>query len=317
MHAAAMRQDKMPELDAPKAVGVGAAMRAGVSQKALRNAGLRRPFWGIRSLEPPRDALELAQMYAPRLRPGQLVSESSAARLHGLPLPVDAPGGIQVLVPEGSYRPSTRGVTSRAIARERIRKCDIGGVPVTDPVLTWLLLGRTLDVPSLVMIGDALVTTADNYPGLRGTRPSATLEGLGEAVTDWSSMHGIGRLRLALPRVRTGVESPMETPTRLALVDHGLPEPEINGEIWVDGVLLARADLLFREERVAIEYDGDHHRSDRSQWQRDVERDERLRAAGWRVVHVTRATLERPQSLASSVAALLATPPPPPIRTSI
>ncbi|WP_137755060.1 hypothetical protein [Agrococcus sp. SGAir0287] len=304
----------MPELDEPMAVGVGAAMRAGVSQKALRNRSLRRPFWGVRSLEPPRDALELAQMYAPRLRPGQLVSETSAARLHGLPLPSGAFGGIQVLVPEGAYRPSTRGVTSRAIAGERIRSTVVGGVPVTDPVLTWLLLGRALDVPSLVMIGDALVSTADNYPGLRGARPMATLHDLERAVAGWTSMHGIGRLRLAQPLVRAGVESPMETPTRLALLDHGLPEPEINGEILHAGELIARADLLYRDERVAIEYEGDGHRTDRAQWQRDVDRVERLHAAGWRVVRVTRTTLEHPEMLAGSVRALLATRPPEPIR---
>lgn len=304
----------MPELDDPKAIGVGAAMRAGASQKALRNRSLRRPFWGVRALEPPADAVELAQMYAPRLRPGQLVSEASAARLHGLPLPATAPGGIQVLVAEGAYRPSTRGVTSRAIAAARIRSTTIADVPVTDPVLTWLLLGRTLDVPSLVMVGDALVSAADNYPGLRGRRPFATLAEIERAVAGWTSMHGIGRLRLAAPLVRAGVESPMETPTRLALVDHGLPEPEINGEIWDSGVLIARADLLYRDARVAIEYDGDGHRTERSQWQRDVERVERLHAAGWRVVRATRTTLERPADFAASVCALLATRPPDPIR---
>lgn len=304
----------MPELDEPKAVGVGAAMRAGVSQKALRNRSLQRPFWGVRALEAPVDALELAQMYAPRLRAGQLVSEASAARLHGLPLPAGAPGGIQVLVPDGAYRPSTRGVTSRAIAAERIQSTMIGGVPVTDPVLTWLLLGRVLDVPSLVVVGDALVSAADNYPGLRGPRPMATCEELERAVGDWASMHGIGRLRLAQPLVRLGVESPMETPTRLALIDHGLPEPEVNGEIWDAGELIARADLLYRDERVAIEYDGDGHRTVRAQWQRDVARTERLHAAGWRVVRVTRTTLERPETLAATVRALLSTRPPDPIR---
>ena len=127
-------------------------------------------------------------------------------------------------------------------------------------------------------------------------------------------MHGIGRLRLAQPLGRTGVESPMETPTRLALLDHGVPEPEIDGEILDVGELIARADLLHRDERVAIEHEGDGHRTDRLQWQRDVDRVERLHAAGWRVVRVTRTTPERPEVLAASVRALLATRPPDPIR---
>lgn len=285
---------EIPELDPHDSIGVGAAMRHGVTQRALRDPTLRRPFWGVRSVAAPSDPAELVRMYGPRLRPGQLIGELSAARLHGLPLPAGAGQLLHVAVQTGAYRPASRGVSSRSLPACWMRGTSIDGLPVLDPVTTWLTLARSLDVPSLVVVGDALVTAADNYPGLRGRRPLATLDELEAAVREWSGLPGIARLRLAAPRVRTGVESPMETPTRLIIVDHGFDEPEINGDVRHEERFVARPDLLFRHERVAVQYDGDGHRDDRAQWQADVDRDERLRAIGWEVLHVTQSTLETP-----------------------
>ncbi|MFC7431237.1 MULTISPECIES: DUF559 domain-containing protein [unclassified Agrococcus] len=61
-----------------------------------------------------------------------------------------------------------------------------------------------------------------------------------------------------------------------------------------EGRFVVRPDLLYRAERVAIEHDGDGHRTGRGQWQVDVARDERLRSLGWEVLHVTQTTLEEP-----------------------
>ncbi len=41
------------------------------------------------------------------------------------------------------------------------------------------------------------------------------------------------------------------------------------------------------EWRIAIEYDGDHHRTDERQFARDIARVERLEAADWIVIRVT------------------------------
>jgi len=297
---------EVPELDPHPSIGVGDAMRHGVTQRALRRSGLRRPFWGVRALAPPAEPAELVRMYAPRLRPGQLISERSAARLHGLPLPVETGHVLDVAVRTGAYRPSSRGVSSRSLPARWMRATEIDGLPVLDATTTWLALARTLDVPSLVTIGDALVTAADDYPGLRGARPAASLEELEAAVVDWGGLPGIARLRTALPLIRTGVESPMETPTRLLIVEHGFGEPEINGDVMDEGGFVARPDLMFRQERVAIEYDGDGHRADRAQWQADVARDERLRLLGWEVLHVTQVTLEEPSSFLRRLATALA-----------
>ena len=76
----------------------------------------------------------------------------------------------------------------------------------------------------------------------------------------------------------------------LPLVRGGLPEPEVNGEIYADGRLLAQPDLLYRDAKVAIEYDGEQHFADARQRAHDIERDERLRALGRRTTAISRAS---------------------------
>ncbi len=68
---------------------------------------------------------------------------------------------------------------------------------------------------------------------------------------------------------------------------------------------MARVDLAFPEQRVAVEYDGAWH-GDPGQLTRDRRRLNALVAAGWTVLHVTAADLRQPEDLVARVAALLA-----------
>lgn len=121
-------------------------------------------------------------------------------------------------------------------------------------------------------------------------QPLATLEQLDAAVRAGRRI-GVGRLRLALPRVRGLAASRPESWTRLTLVDAGLPEPELNHDVFAGGVKLACVDLAYPALRIAVEYDGEHHLRDPEQWSRDIRRYERLEAAGWIVIRVAKAEL--------------------------
>ncbi|WP_054686423.1 endonuclease domain-containing protein [Microbacterium sp. No. 7] len=73
------------------------------------------------------------------------------------------------------------------------------------------------------------------------------------------------------------------------------------------GAWIAQVDLAYLAQKLAIEYEGDHHRTDAGQWAKDVDRIERLQAAGWRVIRVTRADLDdRPHQTIARVRNALA-----------
>src|SRR5690606_35632822 len=59
---------------------------------------------------------------------------------------------------------------------------------------------------------------------------------------------------------------------------------------------VARVDLAYPELKIAIEYDGDGHRSDREQWRRDIRRQRELERRGWIVIHLTQADLDDPDA---------------------
>ncbi len=62
----------------------------------------------------------------------------------------------------------------------------------------------------------------------------------------------------------------------------GLPSAEANLEIFgSDGGTIAKCDLAFEEFRVAFDYEGDHHRTDKRQWRKDLQRVPRLQDLNW------------------------------------
>jgi hypothetical protein len=80
----------------------------------------------------------------------------------------------------------------------------------------------------------------------------------------------------------------METRCRLLLILGGLPAPEVNADIYdADGGWVARPDLSYPLVRLAIEYQGDVHRTDRNQWQDDIQQTRLLRELGWEVLELT------------------------------
>jgi very-short-patch-repair endonuclease len=141
---------------------------------------------------------------------------------------------------------------------------------------TWLDLAAFLTLEDLVAVADAALR-----------RSLVTVEQLETAVASWSRRPGVARLRAAVPLVEPATDSPMETRLRLLLVLGGLPVPVVNRDVVVDGSWLARPDLSYPELRIAIEYDGDHHRVDRRQWQSDIFRRRLLEDAGWIVLVFT------------------------------
>jgi very-short-patch-repair endonuclease len=222
----------------------------------------------------PVDHLTRCQAAALLLPPGGALSHRSAAMLYGANvLAMGQP--VEVCVPGGGLRAQP----GLAVVRSPLAVADVwgrGGLPVTSPLRTAFDLARGPDLVAGVVGVDALL--------FRRVVKEPALAGYVDAHPNWN---GVRTARRVLALARPHVESPMESRLRLGLVLGGLPEPEIQFEVLDPaGHFVARLDLAYRERRVGVEYDGDHHR-DQVTFRRDVVRLNRLRLLGWTVLRFT------------------------------
>ncbi|MGN7799743.1 hypothetical protein [Leifsonia sp. 22587] len=264
-------------------------MAHGTSRRQVYGTRMHRPFHGMRTEAPPEDHLAQCRAASVVLPPYSLFSHRSAAMIHGLPLPIWAlPEKVEVAVFEPNRPPRLRGVRAHQLTADEHRWSVVDGLRVVSAHDTWAQLSSLLPVPDLVAIGDYLITGDEPYSGLT---PPATRADLDAAVHRHGRRRGVTALRQALERVRYGSLSPQESRLRVALEDAGLPSPELNHVVHssVDGRREAMIDLAYPDAHVAIEYLGDHHRSDPDTYRHDIRRRERLIELGWDVIFVTAA----------------------------
>lgn len=167
------------------------------------------------------------------------------------------------------------------------------GVRLTTVARTAFDLARRLPLEQAVAAVDALLRAGEVQP---------------DAVLEIAERHGrasgrrqvVEALRLCDPRA----ESPRESLLRLAVARAGLPAPVPQFEVRAGDRFMARLDLAWPEARVALEYDGAHHR-ERDQYGRDVARHNALRAAGWLVFQVDAVQWTRLDAILAEVAKAL------------
>jgi hypothetical protein len=264
---------------------VSEAQALGVGLGRLKGKDLEKPFRGIRSPVALGEAEDACRAYQLRMPHGQFFSHVSAARLYGIPLPLDSDERVHVSVFHPAQPPRTRGVVGHQLPADSVRVAFLEEFVVTSAVDTWCALGSMLLEDDLVVAGDYLVSARTQL---------ATIDELRTAVGGRVHSRGVTRLRRALPDIRIGSESPKETELRLLLQRAGFPEPELNVDIHDrrTGRWIARGDQVHRRYKVLVEYDGDQHRTSRRQYVRDVRRLEDLAHAGWLVVHVLKEALD-------------------------
>jgi hypothetical protein len=313
------------DADTPPAFRVAHARRAGMPRRAIDSDLLDRPFTGLRaersaekSHEPEahpgersrRAAVRAARHFAAHMHEGEFFSHATAAVLWDLPLPALDLDRIDVSVRAPGRAPRGRGVRGHQLVGTQVTVVTGPyGLRVTSPASTWAQLGGMVRHPyDLTAIADAVILVP-RIPGpfgrvLRG--PRATLAEL-EAELRRGRRIGIASLEESLTRARRGAVSRPETWCRLTIVDAGLPEPVLDHDVYDGaGVFVGCVDLAYPELRIAIEYEGDHHRLDTRQWNRDIAKHDRLAELGWRVIRVTKSMLfEDPGLLVSRVRSAL------------
>ena len=258
------------------------AAALGVGRSRLAHPSLHRPARGARSRQASSTAIEAAAGLAAAI-PGRFAfSHDTAALIMGLPTPAIWQPGMRLhIMQESPSRPRRPEVVGhRGLERRRVILAH--DLPVVAPAHLFVDLAvaradRRWPVADLVALGDAVC----------GWGP-AWQQSLVAAASAYAGRPGAAYLSSALALVRVGAESPMESRTRVVLVTAGLPEPELNQDVFSPtGAWLGRVDMLWRRARVIGEYEGDAHRSDRNRWRADIDRVRRMEAAGYRVIRIT------------------------------
>jgi very-short-patch-repair endonuclease len=98
---------------------------------------------------------------------------------------------------------------------------------------------------------------------------------------------GMKDARAALELIDDGAQSPKESWLRSLLIRAGLPRPQTQIAVrdeW--GYAAAYLDMGWEDLKIAVECDGDHHRTDRFQYVKDIRRLEMLERMGWIVIRV-------------------------------
>lgn len=170
----------------------------------------------------------------------------------------------------------------------------VAGMRVTSPARTALDLGCWYPTMTAVAGIDALARVIEIK--------AVDIELLARRYV---GRRGIARARQAIDLFDPGAQSPKESWLRVVLIEAGLPRPQTQIPVLNEfGSVFAYLDMGWEEVKVAVEYDGEQHRSDRRQYTWDVRRLEMLERLGWIVVRVLAG--DRPAEVVGRVRAALA-----------
>jgi hypothetical protein len=231
--------------------------------RAVRSGHLtrvRQNQFARAAADPLVDAIAAAQAH-----PASAVCTRSAVLAHGLPLYGPWPERPELtVVPSGTGR-----IRGALVHRAHLDADDvvlIAGVPVTTIARTIVDLGRTAPLRTAVVAGDAAL-----HRGL--VSPKQLIRTLA-ICRGWP---GIRRARRALQALDGRAESPLESISRLAIADLGLPAPELQAMVLTeDGWQVGRLDFYWDEFGVAGEADGRTKYSERAILTAEKDRQEQL-----------------------------------------
>jgi hypothetical protein len=156
------------------------------------------------------------------------------------------------------------------------------GVPLTSVPRTVIDLARTLPFAEGVAIADSALNA----------RLTSKAE-LSAVIADCSRWPGLQRARQVAAFSDARAESVLESLGRATFHQFCLPPPDL--QVWVgdDGEVIGRADFLWRRYNTIGEADGAAKYQNPARARSQLERDARLRAAGYEVVHFGWAEITR------------------------
>jgi hypothetical protein len=249
---------------------------------AVRERRLVRTFTGV-YVRADVELTTLVRAQAARLvmSPHSVLCDRTAAWLLGIDVlryaELDVPPPLESYVLRGhdpTDRRECRGGT-RDLLPEDYQ--EVMGVLVTTPLRTAMDLACKLSRREALAALDAF---ARAY--------GITRRDLQRLLRRYYRRRGVRQARELVPLVDGRSESAGESWSRLTIIDRGLPVPELQHWVCVDGVPTYRLDLAYPRARVAVEYDGEEFHSSPADRERDRIRRQWLRDHGWIVIVLTK-----------------------------
>ena len=201
-----------------------------------------------------------------------VVSGLAASARHGAKW-VDDDSPIEMIW--GNAR-SPSGVVTRdqVLLESEIQRLD--SLRVTTPERTAFDLSRTGRLEAAVARLDALASAT-------GVKAPA----VADLARDHRRARGLRQLEKALDLMDAGAESPRETWLRLLVIRAGYPRPRTQIPVLSpDGNRWYYLDMGWEDIMLALEYDGDHHRTNPIVFAYDIRRLDDLRELGWTIIRV-------------------------------
>jgi hypothetical protein len=239
-------------------------------ETVVKRKHVERIWHGVYCLGEPTDELRLRGL---DLSCGTTVAVclATAAALHGFD--TEQPSDLHVLNPHGhQLRPADGLVVHR---RDGAPLVSTGERRATAPAWTAIEVARGLRRPRALATLDAALQSGTVS---RGQMWRAAIEQAGR--------RGIVAVRDLLPLADPRAESPMESEARLAIIDGGLPLPELQFEVVDGNGELRRLDFAWPDQRVAAEYDGLDWHSSPDAMRADRRRQAALMDVGWTVIPI-------------------------------
>jgi hypothetical protein len=239
-------------------------------ESAVNCGSLERIWQGIYCLGEPDDVLRLRGL---DLACGSKVAACLGTAAAMYRFDTEQPEDLHVLSPPGSRLRSADGLVVHR--RDGAPLTVVDGRPATAAAWTAVEVARSLTRPRALATFDAALRSG-----------ACQRVDLWRTAVAQAGRRGIVAARDLIPMADSRSESPMESEARLAMIDGGLPTPELQFEIIDGNGDLRRLDFAWPEERVAVEYDGLDWHSGPEAMRRDRRRAAALLDVGWMVIAI-------------------------------
>lgn len=214
-----------------------------------------RTYWGLRSPHLAREVRARHPLSSVPIPGRAFFTHSTAATLHGIPLPVrlDEDQRLHVTARAPRTVPADARFIRHSLRMDSLEVVRFGTVRVTSVERTWCDIAALLTLPELVAAGDYLV----HWRG-----PVSSPELLAEQVGYLRNRRYVRMLRTALLLLRPDSDSPAESQLRVLCAMMGLPAPEVTREVSDEfEEFLEMTTLSFPATRLLVRYWGDGPRA--------------------------------------------------------